>query len=250
MKKSILFFLFGAFLLSCLMVKAMPLAPDASGIWMIDLTLDSRPHQIQFNAQGDHTGTLLLLDNQSSLNPPPTPQKATWMSFDDGRMEVSGHMEFPIGNVGVDSGTLVLTGTFSGLNSFIGTANFVNDSGTQPPKTGNFSAVRTTDAPSAQTSVKLMSTNDGEALRRGSDVSITWNVITSANLSSQQLFLSVDKGRTFTPISGQLDGSSRTYLWHIPEDMPKVKKALLQIIIVDEKGTTVVDVSDSIFKIK
>lgn len=247
MKKSILFFLFGAFLLSCVMVKAMPPPPNAAGRWLIDVTLsDSRTHKIQFDAVDSNNGTYLLLDNQSSLNPPPTPQKATWTTFDDGRIQVSGHIIFPIGNVGIDPGTLVLTGTFSSPNSFSGTANFVSDTGTQPPKTGTFSAVRITET----VSVQLQVTNDGEVFHRGTDVNITWDVATTGKVSSQQLFLSVDKGRNFSPISPSLDGSSRTYLWHIPDDMPKAKKSLLKVVVINEDGTIVEDVSDSIFKIK
>ncbi len=244
MKKTILFFL--GFVFSISSLYAAPQSPNATGRWVIELNLsNSRPHKIQLEFQGNGNATYLLLDNISSLNPPPVALKATWNTATDGRTEVSGSIEFPIGNVGIEAGTLTLTGTFSDANTFTGSANFTNDAIKQT-KSGNFTARRITET----VAVELLTANDGEVLRRGSEVEITWEIKTTGRILSQQLFLSVDKGRTYTAISEPLDGSRRSYIWQIPADMPKAKKAKLKVLVIDENGIIEGDVTDRVFRIK
>ena len=62
----------------------------------------------------------------------------------------SGAIEFPIGNVGRDAGTLVFKGKFDSANSISGKVSFfragqdLKNSATIPAKTGDFTAKRAT----------------------------------------------------------------------------------------------------------
>ena len=249
MKKSILFFLFVVLTLSSFRTSAMPQVPSATGRWQIDLSLnDGRQHSIRFDANADGTGTYLLLDSVSSLNPSPQPQKASWQPLDNG-LKVTGHMEFPIGNVGIDVGTLTLTGTFSDSNTLTGGASFANDA-TQTIKSGTFVAHRITDTPTAKPTVQLLTPSAGDVLRRGNEVNVMWNLSAANMVTSQQLFLSVDKGKSFTPISISMDNSQTSFKWQISTEMGKIKKARLKVVVVDVNGNVIEDVSDGTFRIK
>jgi hypothetical protein len=119
------------------------------GQWQVKFTFSGgEEHSLRFEAQADSKATFLLLDSRSSLLPPAEPTKAEWEHAASGQVMFSGELEFPIGNVGREVGTLVCRGAFDGANSLVGEAAFFSvgqdpkDPATKPAKTGKFTARR------------------------------------------------------------------------------------------------------------
>jgi uncharacterized protein (TIGR03437 family) len=121
------------------------------GRWKVEFKFaGDENHAIRFDAQAEGKGAFLLLDTVSSLIPPAEPTKAQWEQAASDQATFSGAIEFPIGNVGRDAGTLVFKGRFESANSISGKVSFFrveqdpNAPGTVPAKTGDFTAKRAT----------------------------------------------------------------------------------------------------------
>jgi hypothetical protein len=117
------------------------------GRWKVEFRFaGDKDHAIRFDAQAEGKGAFLLLDTVSSLNPPAEPTTAQWEQATSGEVTFSGAIEFPIGNVGRDAGTLVFKGRFESANSISGKVSFFREGqdpkapGTVPAKTGDFTA--------------------------------------------------------------------------------------------------------------
>ena len=65
-------------------------------------------------------------------------------------MTFSGAVEFPIGNVGRDPGTLVFRGKFETESLIAGEVEFSPLVGDRPSKSGTFKAIRAADGKSDQ----------------------------------------------------------------------------------------------------
>jgi hypothetical protein len=226
-------------------------APTAEGHWQIELTFsDSSRHTIRFDAEPGGRGTYVLLDRISSLLDPPEPSMAEWMQpAGTNQLSLSGSIEFPIGNVGRDPGTLVFTGTFDTADSVSGDVAFFRDpKDPTPSKTGTFKAVRVTAQSTPR--VELLSPNSGGKLRRGAEVEIEWQATSGFQILAQQILLSLDKGETFTPITPPLASTTATFTWTVPDTLPNVKKALLKVKVINAAGDIGEDVSKQTFKIR
>lgn len=220
--------------------------PAVVGRWKVEFTLsDSATRHLQFDAYASGKGTFLLLDPRSNLVPPAEPTKAEWNQTASGQVSFSGEVEFPIGNVGRQAGTLTLNGAFDSSNSISGNVIFVDSTADAVTLFGTFTAVRVQPL-----TVRLLSLNAGEKLRRGDWVKLEWEIQSADPIASQQLLLSIDKGRTFYPISATLAGDVRSYIWDIPETLNKTKKAFIRIVVTDEKGNTGDDLTDRMLRIK
>jgi hypothetical protein len=132
---------------SCAQTQSFNLA----GRWKVEFKFSGdEEHTLRFDAQSDGKGAFLLLDPISSLLPPAEPTKAQWEQAAPDQATFSGAIEFPIGNVGRDAGTLVFKGKFDSANSISGKVSFfragqdLKNSATIPAKTGDFSAKRAT----------------------------------------------------------------------------------------------------------
>ena len=68
--------------------------------------------------------------------------EAKWTRGEGNSVTFSGPIEFPIGNVGRDAGTLVLKGTFETEDLITGEMEFSSLGGDRPSKHGTFKAVR------------------------------------------------------------------------------------------------------------
>ncbi len=119
------------------------------GRWKVEFKLSGdKEHTLQFDAQSDGKGSILLLDTVSSLNSPAEPAKAQWEQAALDQATFSGAIEFPIGNVGRDVGILVFKGKFDSANSISGKVSFfregqdVKNPATIPAKTSDFTAKR------------------------------------------------------------------------------------------------------------
>ena len=72
----------------------------------------------------------------------PKPAEAKWSQGDQNSVTFSGSVEFPIGNVGRDPGTLVFKGKFETENVITGQVEFSPLVGDGPSKSGTFKAIR------------------------------------------------------------------------------------------------------------
>ena len=122
--------------------------PNVVGRWNVEYTLDGTSHMLRFDAEAGGKGSFLLRDPRSSLVEPAEPSAASWTDTGLERATFSGPVEFPVGNVGREPGTLVFKGTFSTIDLMRGDVAFYppgqdpNDAGAAPSKTGAFKATR------------------------------------------------------------------------------------------------------------
>ena len=129
-------------------------SPNMIGSWKVDITFtngDSR--SLRFDAQGAGKGTFLLLDPKLNVWGPARPSEAKWTQGDGNSVTFSGAVEFPIGNVGRDPGTLVFKGKLETESSIAGEVEFSPLVGDRPSKSGTFKAIRTAGGNSDQSSV-------------------------------------------------------------------------------------------------
>ena len=121
------------------------------GSWKVEITFangDSR--SLRFESRESGKGSFLLLDPKLKVWGPAKPLEAKWTQNAEGSIMISGAVEFPLGNVGRDAGTLVLKGKFGTEGSISGEAAFFpigldpTDPKSTPAKRGTFKAVRVT----------------------------------------------------------------------------------------------------------
>jgi hypothetical protein len=121
------------------------------GSWRVEITFrNGESRSLQFNAQAAGKGSFLLLDPRSKVWGPARLSEAKWTQGEEGSVILSGPVEFPLGNVGRDAGTLVLKGKFGTDGSITGAAIFFSldqdpkDPKARPSKSGSFKAIRVT----------------------------------------------------------------------------------------------------------
>jgi hypothetical protein len=119
------------------------------GFWNVEITFDNGNSRfLRFEAQDSGKGSFLLLDPRLKVWGPARPSEAKWTQGDERSVMFSGAVEFPLGNVGHDAGTLVLKGKFETEGTITGTATFFpldqdpKDPKARPSKNGSFKATR------------------------------------------------------------------------------------------------------------
>ena len=118
-------------------------SPTVNGSWKIDVTFANDQHRLlRFDAQADGKGTLTVTDPQSKVWAGAKPSEAKWTASEGNSVTFSGPVEFPIGNVGLDAGTLTLKGKFDTPDLIAGEVDFSPLVGDGPSKQGTFKAVR------------------------------------------------------------------------------------------------------------
>ena len=118
-------------------------SPNVIGRWNVEITFANDNHRsLRFDAQGSGKGTFLLLDPKLNVWGPANPSEAKWTQGDQNSVTFSGAVEFPIGNVGRDAGTLVCKGKFETESLITGEVEFSPLVGEGPSKHGTFKAVR------------------------------------------------------------------------------------------------------------
>jgi hypothetical protein len=116
---------------------------DMIGKWNIEINFANGARQsLRFEAQGDGKGTLEMLDPRAKAWGGPTSWEAKWTVGKENDVTFSSPVEFLLGNVGRDAGTLVCTGKFDTANLITGKVEFSPLVGEQPSKHGTFKAVR------------------------------------------------------------------------------------------------------------
>jgi len=116
--------------------------PSLIGRWNVEITFANEEHRsLRFEAQSAGKGTLLLLDPKSKVWGPANPSQATWTQGEGNSVTFSGPVEFLIGNVGRDAGTLACKGKFETPGAITGEAEFSSLVGARS-KHGTFRATR------------------------------------------------------------------------------------------------------------
>ena len=128
-------------------VMAETQSPSLLGRWNIEINFaDGNKRSLRFDVQADGKGTFLLLDPMLSRWGPAKPSEAKWTPGDQNSVTFSGAVEFPLGNVGRDAGTLMFKGKFETPDSISGEVEFAPLVGDRPSKHGTFKATRNNSA--------------------------------------------------------------------------------------------------------
>ena len=118
-------------------------SPDLIGTWKVEIMLaNERPRSLRFDAQGDGKGSFLVLDPRLKAWGPGEPSEAKWTRGEGNSVTFSGPVEFMLGNVGRDAGTLMFKGKFETSHLITGEVEFSPMVGERPSKHGTFKAVR------------------------------------------------------------------------------------------------------------
>jgi hypothetical protein len=119
-------------------------SPNMIGRWNVEINFaDGNKRSLRFDAQDHGKGTFLLLDPTLKVWGPAKPSEAKWTPGDQNSVTFSGAVEFPIGNVGRDPGTLMFKGKFETPDAIAGEVEFAPLVGERPSKHGTFKAIRT-----------------------------------------------------------------------------------------------------------
>ena len=118
-------------------------SPNVTGSWKIEITFANDQHRfLRFDAQSDGKGTLTVTDPRSKVWTGVKPSEAKWTPVEGNSVTFSGPVEFLIGNVGRNAGTLTLNGKFETPDSITGEVDLSPLVGDGPSKHGTFKAVR------------------------------------------------------------------------------------------------------------
>jgi len=118
-------------------------SPNVTGSWNLEITfVNEKHHFLRFDAQSDGKGTLTVTDAQSKVWGGAKPSGAKWTRDEGNSVTFSGPVEFLIGNVGRDAGTLTFKGKFETPDSITGEVEFSPLVGERPSRHGTFKAVR------------------------------------------------------------------------------------------------------------
>ena len=133
---------------NCSADAARPQSWDLLGRWKIDVTFENQSkHSLRFDAEDSGKGSLVL-EARSNWDEPAKPSQAKWTVGKEKRVTISGPVEFPIGNVGRQTGVLVFKGAFKSESKITGDIAFFPmdqdpmDPKATPTKTGKFEATR------------------------------------------------------------------------------------------------------------
>ncbi len=115
------------------------------GTWNVEIMFGNADHRsLRFDAQAAGKGSFLLLDPRLKVWGPAKPAEAKWTQGGGNSVTFSGAVEFPLGNVGRDAGTLEFKGKFETPSLITGEVEFSPLVGDRPSKHGTFKATRVT----------------------------------------------------------------------------------------------------------
>jgi hypothetical protein len=122
-------------------------SPAVIGRWNVDITFgDGSKRALRFDAQGEGKGTLLVVDPRLKVWGPGKPSEAKWTREDQNSVTFTGPVEFMLGNVARDAGTLMFKGKFETSDAITGEVEFAPLVGERPSKHGTFKATRDNSA--------------------------------------------------------------------------------------------------------
>jgi hypothetical protein len=116
---------------------------NMTGTWNVEITFaNEQHHSLRFEAQSDGTGSLQLTDPAAKVWGAAKSSQAKWTLDEENAITFSGPVEFLLGNVGRDAGTLICKGKFENADLIAGEVEFSPSVGERPSKHGTFKAVR------------------------------------------------------------------------------------------------------------
>jgi hypothetical protein len=125
----------------CCGAPAQAQSPNMIGRWNVEIIFaDGNKRSLRFDAQDGGKGTLLVLDPKLKVWGPGKPSEAKWTREDQNSVTFSGPVEFMLGNVGRDAGTLTFKGKFETPDAITGEVEFAPLVGERPSKHGTFKA--------------------------------------------------------------------------------------------------------------
>ena len=131
------------FVQMCFVALAQAQSPNMIGSWNVEINFaDGNKRTVRFDAQEAGKGTLLVVDPRLKVWGPGKPSEAKWTPGEQNSVTFSGAVEFPLGNVGRDPGTLMFKGKFETPDSMSGEVEFAPLVGDRPSKHGTFKATR------------------------------------------------------------------------------------------------------------
>jgi hypothetical protein len=118
-------------------------SPNVISTWRVEITFANDEHRsVRFDARADGKGSLVAADPRSRVWDGSKASEAQWSRGEENAIRFSGAVEFLIGNVGRDAGTLTCKGKFETADLITGEAEFSPLVGDGPSKLGTFKAVR------------------------------------------------------------------------------------------------------------
>lgn len=127
----------------CCSALAQAQTPSMTGTWNVEITfVNERHHSLRFEAQADGKGSLQLTDPAAKVWVGAKPSEAKWSRGEGNSVTFSGPVEFLLGNVGRDPGTLTCKGKFESADLISGEVEFSPSVGDRASKHGTFKAVR------------------------------------------------------------------------------------------------------------
>jgi hypothetical protein len=232
-------------------------APVLTGRWELEFTVHSTHHRLRFDAQASGEGTFSSLDFSSDRARQLTPTKALWRLRGQSTaiyfFGISGQAELATINGGRELAGLdfqAVSDLFLPITSLRGSGQYhpptdPDDTRGNEDPTFDFTGKRVNAL-----IVQLLLPNSGERLRRGKEARIEWEIQTDLPLASQKVLISLDGGDNFIVIAPTVDGDARRFVWAVPEDMPRTKKALLKVVATDQFGESAEGLSAQTFRIK
>jgi len=128
---------------TCFAAMAHAQPPSVIGRWNIEIAFaDGSKRLLRLDAQDAGKGTLMVVDPRLKVWGPGKPSEAKWSREDQNSVTFSGPVEFMLGNVGRDAGTLVFKGKFETPDLITGEVEFSPLVGERPSKHGTFKATR------------------------------------------------------------------------------------------------------------
>jgi hypothetical protein len=128
---------------TCCIAMAQAQSPNMIGSWNIEITFgNGDKRSLRLDAQDAGKGTLLVVDPRLKVWGPGKPSEAKWTLSEGNSVTFTGPMEFMLGNVGRDAGTLEFKGKFGAPDLITGEVEFSPLVGDRPSKHGTFKATR------------------------------------------------------------------------------------------------------------
>lgn len=126
---------------------AQPAPSPVLGSWQVEVSFSNGEHRsLHFEARAPGEGSLLAVVSAPAQAGSTEQALATWSHYGQNSITISGPVTFPLGNVGLKPGTLVLTGEYGADGTITGEAKFFpltqDKVDVRPSKIGTFKAVR------------------------------------------------------------------------------------------------------------
>jgi hypothetical protein len=127
----------------CCNTLAQAQSPNMTGTWNVEITFaNEQHHSLRFEAQGDGKGSLQLTDSAAKVWGAAKPSEAKWSRGEGNSVTFSAPVEFLLGNVGREAGTLMCKGKFETADLITGEVEFSPSVGDRPSRHGTFKAIR------------------------------------------------------------------------------------------------------------